>query len=47
MLKTRKLAGLLVVLMAGGMLELIKVNGGIDTVINLLTKLTTSIFRAE
>ena len=29
---------IIITMMAGGMLELIKVNGGIDTVINLLTK---------
>lgn len=38
---------IIITMMAGGMLELIKVNGGIDTVINLLTKRITTKRGAE
>ena len=38
---------IIITMMAGGMLELIKVNGGIDTVINLLTRRITTKRGAE
>ena len=38
---------IIITMMAGGMLQLIKVNGGIDTVINLLTKRITTKRGAE
>ena len=38
---------IIITMMAGGMLELIKVNGGIDTVINLLTRRITNKRGAE